>query len=260
MFAVKPRMAAACFVLGMIAVSLLAATAVMAQDPAIDPEATSALKKMTDYIGGLEAFSMDTYNMLEEVLDSGQKIQFSFASAVTIKRPNQLRAERVSESTDQMVVYDGKTISIYNAGDNYYAEAEAPDNLDDALHFARESLGMVPPSGDMVFSNAYELLTANITSAGMVGASWVNGVKCVHLAFRSPLVDWQIWIADGDRPLPYKYVLTTMDDPAFPQYIVLIDNWETSAKVDDGFFEFEAPEGAIEIDFIRAESNDGSNR
>ena len=140
------------------------------------------------------------------------------------------------------------------------AVAEVPGNLDDALHFGRDELGLVPPSGDMIFSNAFELLTSGITSAGVVGKSLVQGVMCDHLAFRNPYVDWQIWIAEGDKPLPYKYVLTTMDDPAFPQYMVFMSNWNTSPKVDSSLVEFEAPEGALEIDFISNNSNDGSTR
>jgi hypothetical protein len=41
-------------------------------------------------------------------------------------------------------------------------------------------------------------------------------------------VDWQIWIADSGKPLPRKYVITTKDDPAQPQYMVLMSNWNVA--------------------------------
>ena len=37
-----------------------------------------------------------------------------------------------------------------------------------------------------------------------VGVTELSGVRCHHLAFRSGDVDWQIWIEDGDKPLPRK--------------------------------------------------------
>ncbi|MEJ2086552.1 MAG: DUF2092 domain-containing protein, partial [Acidobacteriota bacterium] len=113
---------------------------------------------------------------------------------------------------------------------------------------------------DMVFTNAYELLMAPVTSGGVVGKSIVGGVRCDHLAFRTPLVDWQIWIADGDEPLPYKYVLTTMDDPALPQYLVLMSDWNVDPKFDETLFEISAPEGAQEIDFLRIDADPSSAR
>jgi len=231
-----------------------------AEGPSIEPEAARLLKRMTDYLGGLESFSLSTDNMIEEVLDTGQKIQYDFTSSIEIQRPNRLRADRTGDMLEQHFIYDGKSLMIYNPKDGYYAQAAAPDNIDDLLHFARDTLDIVPPSGDMVFTNAYELLMTPVTSGGVVGKSIVGGVRCDHLAFRTPLVDWQIWIADGDEPLPYKYVLTTMDDPALPQYLVLMSDWNVDPRFDETLFEISAPEGAQEIDFLRIDADPSSAR
>lgn len=247
------KMAVALMVVGTVALAV-SATPVLAQGPAIEPEATRLLKRMTDYLGGLEGFSLDTDNMLEDVLVSGQKIQYDFTSEVVIHRPNKMRVERTGDLLNQVFFYDGKTLAIYNPDDSLYARAAAPDNIDDLLVFARDTLDIVPPTGDMVFTNAYELLSAAVTEGVVVGKSIVGGVTCDHLAFRSPLVDWQIWIADGDEPLPYKYVLTTMDDPAYPQYLVLMSNWNVTPDLDEEIFIFTAPPGATEIEFLRMDA------
>ncbi len=254
MTAVNLRMAAALCVLGTISLSVTAPTDVRAQAPAVEPDATRILKRMTDYLGRLQRFSLDTENMVDSVLVSGQKIMYDFTASVVIQRPNKLRAERTGDLFKQLVVYDGKTLTIYNPADNYYAAAAAPDNIDDTLHFARDTLNIVPPTGDMVFTNAFDLLTASVTSGVVVGKSMVGGVKTDHLAFTSPLVDWQIWIADGDKPLPHKYVLTTKDDPAHPQFIALMSNWNIAPKVNDALFKFTPPQGAKEIEFIRMDT------
>ncbi len=225
-----------------------------AQESAIEPEATRLLKRMTDYLGGLDRFSVDTDNMLEDVLESGQKIQYDFTTTVHIQRPDKLRAERTGDLLRQVLVYDGKSLTIYNPQDGYFASANAPDNLDDLLHFARDVLDIVPPTGDMVFTEAYDLLMAGVTEGFVVGKSVVGGVRCDHLAFRTSLVDWQVWIADGSKPLPYKYVLTTMDDPAHPQYLVLMSDWDVSPSFDEADFRFDAPAGARQIEFMRLDA------
>ena len=249
----KVKTAGLALVLGIIALSV-SSIPVQAEGPAIEPEAKQLLKRMTDYLAGLDKFSVDTDNMLEDVLVSGQKIQYDFTATVGIQRPDKVRAERTGDLFQQVIVYDGKTLTIYNPGDNYYAQAAAPDNIDDTLHFARDTLDFVPPIGDVVYTDAYELLMTSVTEGFVVGKSMVGGVRCDHLAFRTPVVDWQIWIADGDEPLPYKYVLTTMDDPAQPQYLVLISNWNVTPSFDTTHFQFTKPEGAKEIDFLRMDT------
>jgi len=224
------------------------------EGPTIEPEAARLLKRMTDYMAGLDRFSLETDNMLEDVLVSGQKIQYDFTASVQIQRPDRLRAERTGDLFQQLLVYDGATLAIYNPKDGYYAKADAPDNIDDLLHFARDTLDIVPPTGDIVFTNAYDLLIAGVTEGFVVGKSMVAGVKCDHLAFRTQFVDWQIWIADGDQPLPYKYVLTTMDDPAHPQYLVLMSNWNVAPDFNDAMFRFTKPEGAKQIEFLRMDA------
>jgi hypothetical protein len=227
-----------------------AATHAEAQTTSVDPEALRILGRMTDYVGSLKRFSVHTENMLEEVLESEQKIQYDFSARATIERPDKLRAERAGDLLSQVIVYDGKTLSIHDRLRGYYATESAPDNLDDLLHFARDDLGLVPPTGDIVYTNAFELLAGSVSSAIVVGKSIIGGVRCDHLAFRNPVVDWQIWIADGARPLPYKYVLTTRNDPALPQYIVLMSDWNVAPEVSGDLFRFSPPKGAKKTNFI----------
>jgi len=216
----------------------------------IDPDALQILKGMTDYLGGLQEFAMHTENTYEDVLATGQKIQFGFSTDIVVQRPNKIRAERVEGTAHQLLVYDGAKLFMHEGEGDYFAAVDVPDNIDCFLHFARDRLGIVPPAGDLVYSNAFELLTAGMTSGFVVGEAEIGGVRCYHLAFTSEVVDWQVWIAEGDKPLPYKYVLTTRDDPAQPQFVTVISNWNTAPKIAGGTFEFDPPEAAMEIDFV----------
>lgn len=222
---------------------------------AIDPDALHILKGMTNYLGNLQQFGLHTENTYEDVLETGQKFQFAFSSNVVVQRPDKMVVERTDGIAEHLYVYDGETLSAYHAEDGFFATVPVPDNLDEFLHYSRDVLDLVPPAGDMIFTNSFDSLTANVTSGIFVGQAIVDGVLCNHIAFTSPYVDWQVWVADGDMPLPYKYVLTTKDDPAQPQFVTWMSNWEVVVELEDGIFVFEAPDGAVEIDYIVVETS-----
>ena len=100
--------------LGALALWGMGSTAAHGQAPAVDPAAVEILRRMTDYLGSLQRFSVDTQNTYEDVLDSGQKIQYDLSARVVIQRPNKLRAERTGDLVNQVVVYDGKTLTVFN--------------------------------------------------------------------------------------------------------------------------------------------------
>ena len=50
---------------------------------------------------------------------------------------------------------------------------------------------------------------ADVIDVKDLGSGVIGGVECDHLAFRTKEVDWQIWIAQGNRPYPCRYVITS---------------------------------------------------
>ena len=44
-------------------------------------------------------------------------------------------------------------------------------------------------------------------------------------------MDWQIWIAQGDRPYPCRYVITSTKVKGSPQYTVEVRDWKTGDEV-----------------------------
>jgi len=224
------------------------------QSAAIDPKADQLLRKMSDYLGGLEQFSVQTENTLEVVLRSGEKIQFDTPAGASIKRPNKLRAGRKGDIVDQEFYYDGKTLTLYNPDKKFYATVEAPPTIDQMIDFARESLDVYAPGGDLIYKNPYSILTEDVVSGFYVGMSVVGGIKCHHLAFRGNEVDWQIWIEDGDKPLPRKFIVTSKWMTGAPQFTVTIKSWDLSPKLAEDMFTFAPPKDAQKIDFIRLSS------
>ena len=235
------------------AMALLAAVlfshSLFGQAAGVDPEAEGLLKNAMAYLAGQRAFTVDTENSIEVVLTSGQKIQFDNAVRVFIQRPDKLRAERLGDLVDQVFYYDGRKLTLHNPVDHYFATVPAPDNLEAMLDFARDSLDIVAPAGDLVYRDAYELLMEGVTSGFVVGTSEVGGVPCKHLAFRAPQVDWQIWLQEGDQPLPRKMVITSTDVVNHPQFTVVMNRWDLGPEFDPAIFSFTPSEGDEGIEF-----------
>lgn len=230
------------------AVLVLPAAAPAWAQTGVDPEADRLLKASMAYVGALDKFAVRGRTALDVVLKSGQKIQLNTTIDATLKRPDRMRVRRGDGPDEQVFVYDGKSLTMFSPASNAYASLPAPDTVDKMLDFARERLGVVAPLADVVTSDAYAVMMDGVTSGFVVGQSMVEGVKCDHLAFRAPHVDWQIWIEQGKRPLPRKMVITTRDMPNEPQFEVVITKWDLQPRIEARNFEFVAPKGAQRIE------------
>jgi hypothetical protein len=224
--------------------------AAQAQSAGVAPEAKQILKASTDFLASQQRFTADTRNTLEIVLKSGQKIEFNSTGRQSVQRPNKLRAERTGDLVEQVFVYDGQSLTLYNPQDKIYAQVAAPGTLEDMLDFARTKLDIVAPAGDLVYKNAYDILMDGVTEGIVVGKAVIEGVLCDHLAFRAPQLDWQIWIQQGAQPLPRKIVITTLDLPNAPQFGITVTQWNLQPTFDAKTFTFTPQAGAKQIDFL----------
>ena len=222
-----------------------------AQPAGMLPEAEKLLRRMSDYLAARKQFTVQTENTLEVVLTSGQKLQFASPATASVWRPNKLRADRKGDIFNQEFFYDGKNLTLYNPKENLYATTAAPTTIDEMLDFAREKLDVIAPGAEILYSNAAERMLKVTTSGFVVGPSIVGGVKTAHLAFRGAEVDWQIWIEEGGRPLPRKFVLTSKQVKGEPQFTVLVRSWDLAPKLTEQMFTFTPPKGAKKIEFLQ---------
>src|SRR5262245_12426163 len=221
------------------------------QPTGIDPQAEKLLRRMSDYLASRQQFGLKAESTLEVVLTSGQKVQFDSPATLEVSRPNKLRAHRKGDIVNQEFFYDGKTLTLYNPKENLYATVAAPPTIDETIDFAREKLDIIAPASELLYKNAAERMLKESSSGFVVGPSVAAGVKSTHLAFRGAEVDWQIWIEDGDKPLPRKFILTSKKVAGEPQFSVLIRNWDVAPKLTDKEFTFVPLKGAKKIEFLQ---------
>lgn len=216
----------------------------------IEKAAVDRLRTSMSYLGGLKTFSLETHSTIEVVLHSGQKIQFDNSINAEVQRPDKFHAIRLGDLLDQEFFYDGKSLTLVDENAGYHATVEAPDTLEGMLDFARDSLDIVAPAGDFIHANAFEILMEGVTSAFVVGSSFVEGEVCDHLAFSAPDTDWQIWIQQGEMPLPRRIVITSRDVINAPQYTVHIHDWDLKPDLSATKFRFDEHQDTTAIEFI----------
>ena len=229
---------------------VLTSPVVLAQHSTVDPDAVQLLRKMTEFSGNLKGFSVSTQVTLEVLLDNGQRVDIDVSSGVVVRRPNKVFAERHGDGIGQSFYYDGETLTLYSPNQGVYATQPAPGTIEEMLDYTRESLGLIIPISDLVYRNAFAILMEGVTFAVVFGQTTINGVSCTQLAFRRPDVDFQVWVADGDKPYPCKYGVTDTSSPQLVSTVTVTDDWIFNPDVDDETFQFIPSQGAQSTTFL----------
>ena len=228
------------------AVAMLGA-ADMAASRADEAQARSLLKAMSDYLGAQKAMSFDYDVNLELVSKQQQKIGLASSGTLTLNRPDKLHLTRTGGFSNVEMVFDGKTLTLLGKNSNLYTQLEAPGTIDQLEDVLRNKYHRPVPGADLLISDPYKELMPEVNDVKDLGSGVIHGVECDHLAFRTKEVDWQIWIAQGARPYPCRYVITSKKVTGWPQYTLDTWGWKTGAEVAPDSFKLDIPAGAKKL-------------
>jgi hypothetical protein len=212
-------------------------------------EAHDLLMRMANYLAGLDRFSVAAVMGFDVVQENGLKLEFVEARDIKLDRPDHLRIEEESaEGRGQTVSFDGANMTVYDGEAGVYARAPQPETVDDAiLYFVRE-LGMRLPLAPLLTTWVPMELEKRVRWIDFVESTRVFGQQAHHLAASTADLDFQVWIADGDRPLPLRIVLTYPDLGA-PQYWAQFSDWNVAPEFAPETFTFTPPAEAQQIAF-----------
>ena len=121
-------------------------------------------------------------------------------------------------------------------------------DLEHLIDELRDKYNRPLPAADLLTSNAYAVLMEDVYDFKDLGSGVINGMECDFLAFRKDEVDFQIWIAQGDKPYPCKFVVTSRTVADGPTYGVEFRNWKTGPDVAADDFMFNNTMGAEKIE------------
>ena len=213
------------------------------------PDARALLMETATFLAGLGAFSATMQGGYDVVQESGQKIEFLETRKITLERPNRLRIEETSaDGRGQDVIFDGSKMTVWDGEARVFAQADQPGSVDDAVVYFVRDLHMRLPLAPLLTTRFPTELERRVQTIDYVELTHVLGQPAHHLAGRTNAMDFQVWIADGERPLLLRIVLT-YPDVGRPQYWAQFSDWNLRPRVRDKTFAFQAPRDARQIAF-----------
>lgn len=221
--------------------------ATQAADPAppaaqLEPRALEALATMGDFLRGQKRLHIDADSSTDQVLDSGQVVQFSAHTDVVAVPPDKLRISVVRGGNRKTLFYDGKQFIIYDEGQRYYARDDAPPTIDALLAELARKYAVVLPLADMLRWDTSTAQAIGLTDALYIDEEDIDKQRCAHYSYRMPGADWQLWVRVGPRAIPCQLVIVRTDTPAMPRHSVRYQ-WIEDKAVPANEFAFFPPVG-----------------
>ena len=211
----------------------------------IEPEAIAALEKMGNYLRTLKTFEVAS-STRTDVIEDDFKLQFDGSATLKVRRPDRMRIDTTSDRKQRQLFYDGKSATLYAPRLKYYATAAAPPTVRETIEVLAKKYGIDTPLADLFYWGTDQAPLADIKAASYIGPATVDGTPTDQYVFRQEGVDWQIWIQQGNSPLPRKLVITTTSEPAQPEHSANL-RWNLQPKLDEADFVFKPPKGAMKI-------------
>lgn len=223
----------------------------LAQDTSkIDEKALGLLKEMSDYIGGSQTlkFHVDAY--FDMVQEDGSKLKANRGSIVSLKRPKQLNIQAEGDDGSATSIwYEGSKLTMWLRDGNQVMSLDYAGTTDAMLDYLIDEYDVQLPLADLFYADLNASITPELLAARYVGLRTVDGVKCHQLAFRSPGVDWQIWIEADATPVPRRYAMDFIGEDNSPQYMANMSAWSIGGELEEYNFIAAVPDSVEKIDF-----------
>jgi len=211
-------------------------------------EAKKLLKAMSDFLGAQKNLSFGFDSVFEVITPTDQKLGLASSGTATLSRPDKIRFARSGGFADYEILYDGKTLTFLGKNANLYTQVNAPGTIDQLIDTLQDKYHRPLPGADLLMTNSYDELMQDVYDSKDLGSGVINGVECDTLAFRKNDVDWQIWIAQGERPYPCRFVVTSKLASGDPQYTIQFRDWKFGNDVAADDFAFRNASNATKVE------------
>ena len=217
----------------------------------LDSQAKAILMRMAERLAQAQGFNVSIRANYDVLQETGQTIEFGEVRKVTLSRPSGLRVETEQSDGDRrVVVFDGKTISVFDPKQNVYAQIDRTGHVDDAVRYLVQDLQLRVPLALLLVTSLPAEFERRVESLAYVELDPLTEVPTDHLAARTQDVDFQVWIPHDGEPLPRRIVITYKNEEGQPQFRAQLSDWDLSPRAPADVFAFAAPPGAERIPFL----------
>ena len=228
-----------------VCLALIAAGATDAQAQGkseIDAKTSEILEKVSNYLGAAESLSLTARTSFDLLDKTGIKSLKVMEQKITVRRPNALHASMRNESGEKRELwFDGKTLTVLHADKGVYDThaMKGVANLDKFFAYVQTNFGVTFPMIDFLRHHPSAGLADDLISGVYVGKrTLLDGAQTHYLSFESQDADWQLWVREGDRPVPVRLVVTYVTVDERPGYIARMSDWQINESIADSYGAF----------------------
>jgi hypothetical protein len=213
-------------------------------------DAISALQRMSEFLTSRSSLRFTADIQYDAVQQSGQKIEFGSYRQIAVRAPNRARVE-VShwDGGRELVFFDGNRISAAMPDFHVYASTAFSGTVGEAFDRLVEEHGIATPLADLLRRDLPEEVASRVVSARRLREVMISGTICDHLSFRGREVDFQIFVSQGESPVPLRFVIDYKSSPGAPQFRAQLHDWEVDEPLPDSLFHFVPLVGAQRVPF-----------
>jgi hypothetical protein len=217
-------------------------------DTTISPE--SVLQDMARLLGSMEAFSVHSEKLFDEVLRDGAKVQYAGAADMSVRQPDRFHIDYGDDLSAKEVWYDGEHFTILDHLRNVYAQVPVVPPIRNVLNTLENDYDVFLPLAGLLRPDPSKEFGQGAYVQRYLGIHDVDGWACHHLLFRGDQVDWQLWIEAGDQPLLRKVVVTYKQVEGAPQHVSFLTDWQLEPSLDDAQFVADLPDDAVRAELL----------
>jgi hypothetical protein len=234
----------------MVLVIILAGSGVASADDGSQITVDGILKAMTDTLTGAKSITLHVEKTFDDILVTGQKIQYFGAIDIALRRPDRLYVSYGDDFTSREVWFDGNQFILQDHMARVHGQLPAADTVDATLDEVAEKYNVVMPLAGLLGDDLQGQIDKNEFFKLYIALSDVGGVPAHQLLLSGKTVDWQIWIDAGETPWPLKIVVTDTTETGQPQKAFLFTDWNLDAELPDSMFIPVIPEDSALAAFL----------
>jgi hypothetical protein len=213
------------------------------------------LKNMCIYLANLDRFSAVAQTTQDELRESGDKVQVSTRRTLQVSRPDKIAVEAKGDNGERRAVYDGTTVSLLDRTKKVYTVVEVRNTIDAALDALADQYGIIVPLEDFLYKDLYDRMISRAPSGQYLGVTQLGRYKCHHLAFATDSSNWELWIEDGDKPVPRKLTIDYGQGADRSRYSAEVVEWTGWPSFSAETFDFKVPDDVKRFEFTPIQEN-----
>jgi hypothetical protein len=216
----------------------------------MEPEAIELLEAAASHLAKSKTFRMRSRISYDSIQEDGEKLEFGASRNILIARPDKARIEtRHRDGRHTVLIIDGERLWLYTPAQRAYGSAPQPGDIGASLEFVARELGVPQPLSDLLVADPYQVMAEGLTSAMIVGDSEIDGVACLHAAYRNDVGDFQLWVSRSEHQIQ-RLVISYRNQPGQPQFRADLEGFDPQPKIGPETFAFSPPEDAERLRFI----------